>query len=170
MIVLGVDVPGKRSGGWAIYDSVVDEVIETDEITFHLENSELRTYQLLSERLDRLRKKHNFSIVALEHPFLHIIAQHIGAVKMWVALNPGTSWYMLTASSARKTVFGDAKKITRVTRTGSVVSGAKEFVLREMKKRYIEEGELTQHEADAILYAVAAARRLEAPAITRRKE
>jgi len=170
VIVLGLDVPGKRSGGWAVYDSERDEVVDTDQIIFLEKDSEKRTYELLAERLSRLRRKHEFTVISLEHPFLYLIAQHIGAVKMWVALNPGVVWHMITASSARKAVFGDARKITRVTRTGSVVSAVKEFVLEEMKERYSRGEKLTQHEADAVLYAVAAARRLGTPAITRRKE
>jgi Holliday junction resolvasome RuvABC endonuclease subunit len=170
MIVLGVDVPGKRSGGWAVYDSKQDMVLRAGTIYWNPENSEREHYKNLGDLLEELQREYKFSIITVEHPFLYLIAQNIGAVKMWAALKPGVSWFQVTASSARKTVFGDAKRITRVTRTGSIVSGAKEFVLEEMKKRYSPEGELTQHEADAILYAVAAARRLEAPAITRRKE
>ena len=168
MIVLGVDVPGKRSGGWAVYDSSRDIVLEAGEISFDPDSAERETYRILAAILSSLQKKHKFTVVAIEHPFLYLIAQYIGAIKMWVAQRRGVTWFMVTASSARKAVFGDAKKITRVTRTGSVVSAVKEFVLVEMTTRYAPE-ELTQHEADAILYAVAAARRLTAAA-TARKE
>lgn len=167
MIVLGVDVPGKRSGGWAVYDSKEDAVLEAGVISFRPEDSERVAYALLAYKLASLRKTYKFSVISIEHPFLYLIAQHIGAIKMWTANQIGVSWFMVTASSARRAVFGDAKRITRVTRTGSVVSGAKEFVLGEVTKRYPnpDAGKAyTQHEADAILYAVAAAIRLGAAA------
>lgn len=157
MISLGIDVPGKYTGAYAVYNSAEDRVLIYEPITFDQAQSERNQYRQFGRLLNRLHGTWRFGLVVIEHPFLHIIAQHIGAVKMWVALTPGNvGWYMLTASSARKIVFGDAKKITRTTKTGTVVSAAKEFVHAQMLARY-GRVKMSQHEADAILYAVAGA-------------
>lgn len=161
MIVLGVDVPGKFYGGYGVYDSTGKKVLGWGKLTFPVADSERMHYVYLWNRLDDLKKRFPFTVVAIEHPFLYLIAQHIGAVKMWVARHSGISWYMVTASSARKAVFGDARKITRTTRTGSIVPANKEFVLQSMQERV--NGLLTQHEADGILYAIAGAVKLSQP-------
>lgn len=168
MIALGVDVPGRRLGGWAVYDSLRDRCLGRGTIELGAGESEIEQIQLLQLQLAQLYARYGFDVVAIEHPFLYIIAQWIGVVKGWVAAQPTSRrapglesplrWYMVTASSARKAVYGDAKKITRVNRNGRVVSAAKEFVLDSMRRSY--EMEFTQHSADALLYAIAATRKL----------
>ena len=162
MRVLGVDVPGKHVGGYAVLESEGEQLLHYGKIKFEQALGERHTYSLLWDQLAKLQQQYRFTVVGIEHPFLHLIAQHIGAIKMWVARRSGVSWYMLTASSARKAVFGDAKKITRINKQGREVNAVKEFVLTEIAKKY-DLALCSQHEADAILYAIAVARLVRVP-------
>lgn len=165
MIVLGFDAPGGKVGAWAIYDSVKKRVLNHAVLLLHEHVSEQDHYAHVAELLDAQRKKHDFTVVALEHPFLYRIAQWIGGVKMWVSLHPDMTWYMLTNSSARKAVFGDAKRPAKLQLMINVDGQlrrltAKTEILLTMRK-WTKEKTLTQHEADALLYAMAAAVKLE---------
>ena len=158
MRVLGVDVPGKHLGGYAVWDTKKQKVLRLGSINWQKIPSEKEQLQHLNLLFHTLFVKYKFEVIAVEHPFLHEIAQWIGSVKMWVAINhrhPGwLHWYMLSTSHARKLVFGDAKRITRINKNGREVSIHKEVILERMS-RFVG-WQLTQHEADALLYAIAA--------------
>lgn len=157
MNVLGIDVPGRSLGGWAVYESGRDRLLRSGQIQLKPHDSERYHFLEIYELMYGLYLSPGYGWVAIEHPFLHLIAQWIGGIKMAIAIKqPDVSWYMITASSARKLVFGNAKRITRVNENGREVSAAKEFVLAQMQK--YSKRPLTQHEADALLYAIAVAR------------
>lgn len=155
--VLGIDVPGKREGGWGVVNARTSNVLGYGKILFPATLSEHAHYQQLAGLLNRLAATYRITWVALEHPFLYVIAQQVGAVKMWAATS-NVRWYMLTASAAKKTVLGDG-------RLGKGTA-AKAVVLAHVRGR-IEDGgrapnpsRFTQHAADGIFYALALAKKL----------
>ncbi len=149
--VLGVDVPGKYEGGWAVVNIATERVLARGPIRFDEAASEKTHYRRLGVLFDRLTAKYGVVLAGLEHPFLYLIAQRVGAVKMWAARKRDVRWYMLTASSAKKAVLGD----------GKLGKGAKAEVLAYVWARTEPPRvRLTQHEADAILYALAVIKKL----------
>lgn len=158
MIVLGVDVPGPWRGGLAIYNVSDDDVELTECILFEPTDSEAECLQWIWERLDQLHEKWEFDLVAIEHPFLHRIQQWIGAVKMWAAVRC-VPWFMINASMAEKAVWGAA---IRRNKAGVKIKGKarKDEIMRRIRRRYFPgRKNLTQHEVDAVLYAIGAAKR-----------
>jgi Holliday junction resolvasome RuvABC endonuclease subunit len=144
-VVVGVDVPGRREGAWAVLVSDTWAVLDFGPIVFG-SKSEKRDYAELGRLLDGLARRYDVKVLVIEHPFLHIIAQQVGALKMWTARRRGIAWYMITASSATKAVLG----------SGKLGKGAKEAVFRYVYNSLISSARrsaLTQHQADAILYA-----------------
>lgn len=147
-MIVGIDVPGivktgEGHGAWALYDASADIVRDYEEIIFKANQPERAHYRELRRHLEGLHRRYpDVKLYVVEHPFLFKIAVYIGAIKMWVASKRGLHWYMIGSSSARKTVFGSGKL-------------EKEQVLRRIARKYRLRN-LTQHQADAILYAVAA--------------
>jgi Holliday junction resolvasome RuvABC endonuclease subunit len=146
-MILGIDVPGitktgEGRGAWAVYDGSNLSVVDYGEIIFPPNRPERVYYKLLRQTLDRVTRKYHVHLIAIEHPFLYKIAVYVGAIKMWIASRRGLRWYMIGSSSARKTGLGSGKL-------------EKEQVLRRISRKYRLRN-LTQHQADAILYAVAA--------------
>jgi Holliday junction resolvasome RuvABC endonuclease subunit len=147
--ILGIDVPGSKLGGYAVYSIEDDSLLESGTIEIG-KGSERQDFMVLNRLLNSLYRQYRFSIVALEHPFLYIIAGWIGAIKLWTVQHRGVVWYQVTSSGARKSVLGAAKLRGK---------DAKAEVLRVIRARFeFFEFEVTQHEADAALYALAAAK------------
>jgi Holliday junction resolvasome RuvABC endonuclease subunit len=161
MIILGIDVPGKYVGGYGVYDSKKDKMLQSMAIVFSERDTEQAHYRQLGNLVLDMERKYHIEAVTMEHPFLYRIAQWIGGLKMFLAYNrPEIPWVMVTTSSAQKRVYGHALKETRVNRNGRTVRANKEYVLADMQKRFSQKT-LTQHQADALLYAMAGARYLE---------
>jgi len=155
--------PGKHLGGFSVYSMTNDRLLYRCSIEFGARGSEKDDLAALRKLLDFYFKEYKPQMVVVEHPFLHVIAQFVGAVKMWVATKRNLNWYMINPSQAQKLVFGKALRKQRETRTGRVVSDSKwkkEQVLNYVRKKFKLPASLTQHEADAIFYALAVAERI----------
>jgi len=99
-------------------------------------------YRKLGKIFSRLTRLFPVDVLSIERPFLYIIAQWIGAIKMWSTGKNQRSivgWSMVGSSQARKIVLG----------SGVV---PKEGVL-SYAIQYTGDNTLVQHQADAILYA-----------------
>jgi len=154
--------PGKHLGGYAVYDMTKDQLLSYGIVEFGLK-SERHDLLGLWKILDDNYKRYHPQMIVVEHPFLHVIAQFVGAVKMWVAKKRKLNWYMINPSQAQKLVFGKALHKQRETSTGRMVSDSKwkkEQVLMHVRKKFKLASSLTQHEADAIFYALAVAERI----------
>lgn len=163
MIILSIDAPGTQTGAYAVYDSATRQVLEHATIEFSVSRPEREDLASVGRHLDNLYSKYRPVMIVLEHPFIHIIAQFIGSVKMWACMKAGLRWYMINASQAQKLVFGAALRKKRMTKTGRVVSDSKwkkEQVLHYVRREFHLPKTLTQHEADAIFYAVAVGEKL----------
>lgn len=161
MIVLGIDVPGPWNGGWAVYNSDKDQVLEHGVFAFTAEQGERATMVEMRTTLNELLARHRFTVVAIEHGFLYRILPWIGAIKMWASFHLKVTWFMITASMAEKAVWGSA---IRGEKNGKPIKGKvrKDIIKTRIQHRYSSAAHpLTQHEADAILYAVGAAKRLQ---------
>ena len=154
MTVIGVDVPGKKIGAFAVYNTVINALLDSGDITFGSPHGEATDYQAMWHTLERRRRKYNADLIVIEHPFLHVIAQNVGAVKMWAAM-AAIPYYMITASSARKTVLGSANAPAGTEKKDRAKAN-KLLVIQHMARRFGRS--LTQHQADAALYAVAGSR------------
>jgi hypothetical protein len=165
MIILGIDVPGKYFGGYAVCEHRTakdDRFRESMPITFSETKSEMMHYRQLGDLIIAMDRKYKLDGIVMEHPFLYRIAQWIGGIKMFIAWNrPEIPWVMVTTSSAQKLVYGHALREKRVNKNGREVSANKEYVLADMQARYGLGKTFTQHQADALLYAMAGARYLE---------
>jgi len=158
MIILSVDAPGKQTGAYAVYDSGKKSVLEHAVIEFSVSRPEREDLASVARHLDVLYSEYHPAMLVIEHPFLHIIAQFVGAVKMWACRKRGLRWYMINPSQAQKLVFGAALRKKRMTKTGRVVSDSqwkKDQVLHYVRHEFKLPKTLSQHEADAIFYAVA---------------
>lgn len=148
VIVLGFDAPGipkhnPAHGAFAIYNMNRDRIIHTEALVLPVTRSERMHYRDIRKLLDALYKRYKFTLVSIEHPFLYKIAQWVGAVKFWASQKRGLTWYMITASSAKKTLQMKHK-------------ASKDDVMRRMVKLYPNLHGKTQHEVDAAMYAIAA--------------
>jgi hypothetical protein len=161
--VIGIDVPGRLStkggkgayGGWATVSVTTGEILRHGTWVFGPEMSERAVYTEMARRLDFERGLYNHNVVlAIEAPFLHVIAQHVGSLKMYCALREIT-WWMVSSPQARKLVLGSGR-----TGKGLAKQNKKE-VLVAMQDKIVASITLTQHEADAILYALAYRRWIE---------
>lgn len=158
MIILSIDAPGKQTGAFAVYDSAKRQVLEHAVIEFSVIRAERADLASVARHLDILYREYHPAMVVVEHPFLHVIAQFVGAVKMWACRKRGLRWYMINPSQAQKLVFGAALRKKRMTKTGRVVSDSqwkKDQVLHYVRHEFKLPKTLSQHEADAIFYAVA---------------
>jgi Holliday junction resolvasome RuvABC endonuclease subunit len=158
VIILSVDAPGKQTGAFAVYDNAQRCVREYGLIEFSLRRSESKDLALVAQKLDALYREYKPTMLVMEHPFIHIIAQFVGALKMWACRKRMLGCYMINPSQAQKLVFGAALRKNRMTRTGHVVSDSawkKTQVMYYVRKKFHLPDTLTQHEADAIFYAVA---------------
>ncbi len=153
--VLGIDVPGKRDGAYAVYDAAQDKLLVWGILSFSDRQAERMQYRQLSRLLDYVLKKYQIKLVVIEHPFLYLIAQWIGGIKMWASRRRNLPWYMLTASQARKLVLGSGALRWKM-KNGKKINVTKKYVKRRMARRFHIRS-LSQHEADAILYAIAGA-------------
>lgn len=172
VVILGLDAPGsmrwkaanpgKHLGGYSVYNMTTDQLLSSGEIEFGLKG-ERQDLVGLRKLLDANFKRFHPQMIVVEHPFLHVIAQFVGAVKMWVASKRNLNWYMINPSQAQKLVFGKALHKQRETSTGRMVSDSKwkkEQVLNHVRKKFKLPASLSQHEADAIFYALAVAERI----------
>lgn len=135
LVVLSIDVPGKHEGGYVVWyppDVHAPERYIFGEISFRKNRREQDDYRGLA----RVCVEYAPTILVMEHPFLHSIAQHIGGLKMWASLEHIT-WWMVGASKAKKLVLGKGR-------------ASKEEVKHwaEQQAKQV----LTQHCADALLY------------------
>ncbi len=141
-VVLGIDVPGTSLGGYAVVNET-GKVLASGLIDFRSKRrSERADYRKFYTLLSRLKRRYHVDVLAIERPFLYIIAQWIGAIKMWTASKYQgdiLGWVVLGSSQARKIVLG----------SGVV---PKEGVL-QYAIHWTGDSTLTQHQADAILYA-----------------
>jgi len=169
VIILSLDAPGTRLGAYAVCECeigtkrVPDHVLEFRCIEFGVEKSEREELAALAHLLDQLYKTYHPALLVVEHPFLHVIAQFIGSVKMWACRKRGLRWYMINPSQAQKLVFGAALRKKRMTKTGRVVSDSrwkKEQVVQYVRREFHLPKSLSQHEADAIFYAIAVGEKL----------
>lgn len=128
--LLAIDVPGKYEGGYALRGT--DGVVRLGQIKFDPKGAESVDYLLLAQVIGLARPQ----VVIMEMPFLYLIAQHIGGIKMYCALN-GIKWWQVGASKAKKLVLhkGNATK-TEVLTWATLEHGAP----------------LSQHCADALMY------------------
>ena len=151
--VLGIDVPGKHDGGWAVYDPINRCMEECGTLSFDPSRSERDDLRYLAETIYRISRKWGIRSVAIEHPFLYLIAQHIGAIKMALALHrkPELRWIMLTVSQAEKLVFGHAFHGTKDRKSRK----DRKAHIRSLLEQRWEDGPLSLHQADALLYAIA---------------
>jgi Holliday junction resolvasome RuvABC endonuclease subunit len=178
VIILALDAPGSMRwsaghtgkshiGAYAVFNMTVEYGLkEYGMIEFGLA-SERDDLAHLRRLLDRVYKDYKPGIVVVEHPFLHAIAQFVGSVKMWVATKRSLPWYMINPSQAQRLVFGKALHKKRITKTGRVVSDSlwkkqqvHDHVVKRFKMNRRQAGVLSQHEADAIFYALAVAERI----------
>lgn len=173
VIIFGIDAPGsmrwkaanpgKHLGGFAVYNMSTDKLLKVCQIEFGERGSEKDDLVALRKLLDGSFKEYHPQMIVVEHPFLHVIAQFVGAVKMWVATKRNLNWYMINPSQAQKLVFGKALHKQRETKTGRMVSDSKwkkEQVLNHVRKKFKLAPSLSQHEADAVFYALAVAERI----------
>lgn len=163
LMIVSLDAPGTQLGAHAVYNVTTGQLLEFGLIEFNIGRAERQDLASLARMLDQTFKRYHPRLLVCEHPFLHVIAQFVGAVKMWACRKRGLRWYMINPSQAQKLVFGKALHKKRTTRTGRVVSDSawkKLQVMRYIQKRFHLPKSLTQHEADAIFYAVAVAEKL----------
>jgi Holliday junction resolvasome RuvABC endonuclease subunit len=130
MTLLAIDVPGRKDGGYALLGT--DGVVRVGTVKFNTQGREADDYLVLAQTIALAQPQ----VVIMEHPFLYMIAQNIGAMKMYCALN-GIAWWMVGASKAKKVVLnkGNADK--------------------KMVKQWAEDllqMPLSQHQSDSILY------------------
>lgn len=146
--VLAVDAPGTRWGGYVVLTAKRKRVDlryrSTIDLTKHL--SERECYVDVWNRMKAAAGCFDVDVVVIEHPFLHVIAGWVGAVKMWAAVN-GLPWYMIGASSARKAVHGKG----RASKADALALATARWATTSA---YFE-SKWTQHEADAALYGLA---------------
>lgn len=141
MRILGIDVPGKYLGGYAVIDEA-GRVLDIGDIDFRRCISEQAEYSKLYRILNRVKHRFHIDVAAIERPFLYLIAQWVGAIKMWLCSDRRSDivgWFMVGSSQARKSVLG----------SGTL---SKDDVLRRMRRH--AHRPLTQHQADALLYAL----------------
>lgn len=149
-IILSIDVPGRADGGWVRWDKTLSTSCCSSAATIptreSLTKGTIRFKQTDSERNDYLRllsqiKALTPDIVIIEHPFLYLIAQPVGAIKAWCALHD-VPWWMITPSRAKKLILNNGR-------------ANKNTVLHWAQHTYPlhpNETALTQHQADAWLY------------------
>ena len=153
--ILALDAPGGKIGGWVVVGTLgvspkdagkkTCTLLDHGVLLLETQDSELSHFTQLHKLLDKLYAKYTFRHIVFEHPFLYRIAQWIGAYKLWVAMHHQVRWYMIGASSARKTVLGAAPKMK--------AKDAKALVKARVESYFGIQ--LTQHEADAGFYALA---------------
>jgi len=152
-IIISMDVPGKLGsvgnavGGFVIYQPSADRLIENGIFLFTPEQTEQSCFRAIWDSLEEWRKEYQVIGFVFEHPFIHAIAPWVGALKMWASVR-SVPWYMITSSSARKTVLGSGK-------TGRGLAKANKLLVLDAMRIRFQNSTLTQHEADAALYAIA---------------
>ena len=131
MLILSLDVPGRRLGGWVLYDTAT-QTTSFGDITFNPEGAEADDYRALINLLNTYRPDR----VILEHAFLYSIQCWVAAAKTWCAMHH-IPWVQYGASKAKKAVLnhGRASK-------DEVLIWAQDL-LPEIQ---------TQHQADSLLY------------------
>lgn len=137
LVVLSIDVPGKHEGGYVVWypndpEKNGPEHFVFGPILFSDKHPERHNYLSLIQPCLGFQP----SVVIMEHPFLYSIAQHIGALKLWVSMTGG-SWWMVGASKAKKLVFDNGR---------ATKDKVKAWAEQKAKQP------LTQHCADALLY------------------
>lgn len=139
MLVLSLDVPGTKIGGYVSLDLATNEMT-AGTITFRPEMPESHDFLVLWHLLE----EKNPQLIILERPFLFMIAGWIGACKMYAAAH-GIPWWQTGASSAKKKVIGKGN-----------ASKAEVF---EWAKKHPDTQPvaalLTQHVSDSFLYLCA---------------
>lgn len=128
--VISIDVPGKHEGGYAL---LRNGVLSVGKIVFDPHRPEREDFLVLKNLLDECRP----DVVIMEHPFLHLISGWIGGIKFWAACN-NVAWWQIGPSKAKRIVL---KK-----------GGAKKEEVLTWVRRHTGRTDLTQHQADAILY------------------
>ncbi len=156
--VLGLDVPGEFHGGFAILNPRTERFVKWGTVEFLPSSSERMHYRQFGRLLDRWYHDYGIRLVVIEQPFLYRIAQRIGAVKFWVARKRGVRWYMITTASARKLIFGTAKFLGEKPPTGARAAYKRQVLERMLAFIPDSKRDLSQHEADAMLYALAGAK------------
>ena len=135
LVFLSIDVPGKYEGGYAVWYphryGDKEEYLFGD-ITFRENHRDQEDYQELA----RVCVRYEPTVLVMEHPFLHSIAQYIGGLKMWASME-GIVWWMVGPSRAKKLVLDNGR---------ASKADVKVWAEREAQRP------LTQHCADALLY------------------
>jgi len=138
MKILSLDVPGSKEGGAVLWSPSSPHSYLFTPILFNPLKSERDDYIYLASLLQTAAP----TIIILEHAFLYKIAGHVGAIKLWAALNNAT-WWMTGPSFAKKKVLNNGRAEKK-----DVLEWAHRFL--DYKESNIKT--LTQHMADALLY------------------
>lgn len=169
--VLGIDVPAKRGGAWALAEPTGD-VRQWGAIVWRADESEQVFLRRLHDMVALVRREVRAHArgderfwVAVEQPFLYAIAQYVGAVK-FIAAHLNVPCYMITTASARKLVFGTARPLPS-TAKAMEKKHSRLLYKREVAKRLRRRGLVprrpqspTEHMYDAALYALAVQRKV----------
>jgi len=100
-IILSIDMPGGREGGYVIWSN---NVFQTGLITFLPDKAEATDFLVLANLLDQISP----SIVICERAFLFRIAGYLGALKGFCA-ERNIPYWQIGPSRAKKTMLGDGR-------------------------------------------------------------